>query len=108
MAPKIVQINFTFSGARAEYEQANLPWAEPIADVPGLRWKIWLMGEAQHAAGGLYLFDDDATAQAFLNGPSVAAVGNDPSLSDISVKQFDVIEELSAITRAPIRESAQV
>lgn len=108
MAPKIVQINFTFSGSRAEYEQANLPWAGPIAEVPGLRWKIWLMDDVQHAAGGLYLFDDDAAALAFLNGPIVAAVGNDPSLSDISVKPFDVIEELTAITHGPIREGAHV
>ncbi len=108
MAPKIVQINFMFGGARAEYEQANLPWAAPIAEVPGLRWKIWLMNDAQHVAGGLYLFDDDATAQAFLNGPIVAAIANDPSLSDISLKQFDVIEELTAITHGPIREGAHV
>jgi hypothetical protein len=108
MAPKIVQINFTFSGSRAEYEQANQPWAGPIADLPGLHWKIWPMNEAQHEAGGIYLFEDDATAQAFVDGPMPAALKNNPSLSNVSVKQFDVIEEFTAITRGPIHEGTRV
>ena len=108
MNPKVLQINFTVNNSRTELEQAWLPGAQPIAETPGLRWKIWLMNETQHEAGGIYLFDDQASLQAYLNGPIVAEIKNDPSLSNLSVKQFDVMEEHSTITRGPIRESTQV
>ena len=74
MSQKILQINFTFSSvSRTELEQAWLPGAQPIADTPGLRWKVWLMNERERECGGVYLFDNEASLQAFLAGPIVAA-----------------------------------
>ena len=35
------------------------PLAEQYAAVPGLRWKIWIINEAEGEAGGIYLFDDE-------------------------------------------------
>ncbi len=81
MSPKILQINFKFSVSRTEYEQVCAQGAQPIADTPGLRWKVWLMNEAEREAGGIYLFDDAASVQAFLAGPIVAAVKSHPALS---------------------------
>jgi hypothetical protein len=108
MSQKILQINFTFSVSRAEYEEANLPYASPIADIPGLCWKIWLMNEAEGEAGGIYLFDDETSLQTFLAGPIVAEVKNDPTLSNVSLKQFDVMGEHTAITRGPVRAGIRV
>ena len=103
MSQKILQINFTFSGiARSELEQAWLPAAQPIAETPGLRWKVWLMNETEHECGGVYLFDDEASVQAFLAGPIVAATKDAPILSNASVKIFDMMEEHTAITRGPV------
>lgn len=51
MSQKILQVNLKFSIPRADLEAAWLPVAQPIADVPGLRWKIWLMNETEHTAG---------------------------------------------------------
>jgi len=104
MSPKILQINFRFSVSQPELEQAFAPAAQPIADTPGLRWKVWLMSGADHEAGGIYLFDDEASLQAYLNGPIVASLGGNPALSDVAVKVFDTIESLTLITRGPIRE----
>jgi hypothetical protein len=107
MSQKILQINFNFSGiSMAELKQAWLPGAQPIADTPGLCWKIWLMNEAKSEVGGIYLFDAEASVQAFLAGPIVAEIKNDPSLSNISVKQFDIIEEHTVITHGPVREES--
>jgi rhodanese-related sulfurtransferase len=100
MSETILQINYTFSGTRDEYEAANLPYAAPIAETPGMRWKIWLMDEANCGGGGIYLFEDAASAQAFLDGPIVAAVREDSSLSNVSIKQFDVLEAHSVVTRS--------
>ncbi len=105
---KILQVNFNFSGvSRADLEQAWLPAAQTIAETPGLRWKLFLMKEAEREVAGICLFDDEASLQGYLAGP-VAAMKNDPTLSNISVKQFDVMEEHSAITRGPIREGVRV
>ncbi|QLQ04640.1 MAG: YdhR family protein [Anaerolineae bacterium] len=65
MSQSLLQVNFNFSGTRADYEAASLPNAAPIAAIPGLVWKIWPMNEAAHEAGGIYLFDDEAAAQGF-------------------------------------------
>jgi len=108
MSQKILQINFKLSVSAKDYEQACLPAAQPIADTPGLRWKVWLMNEAEREAGGIYLFDDEASGQAFLAGPIVAAVKSNPAISHISAKMFDVMENLTAITHGPVREGSRV
>jgi hypothetical protein len=108
MAPKVLQINFTFSVSPAELRQAWLAVAHPIADTPGLRWKIWLMNEVKREAGGVYLFDDADAMQAFLDGPIAAALKNDPALSSLSASQFDVMEDYTAITRGPVRGGARI
>jgi len=102
MSGRILQLNFKFSVSSAEYEQAVSPLAGDIAAVAGLRWKVWLMNEAESEAGGIMLFDDEASVKAYLEGPIVAQVTSHPALSDFSVKQFDVMEKVTAITRGPV------
>jgi hypothetical protein len=99
MPVTILQINYRLNGPRGAYEKENLPYAQPIADIPGLRWKVWIINEAQSEAGGIYLFDDGAAAQAFVDGPIIAEMKGDPTLS---IKAFDVIGDLTAITRGPV------
>jgi hypothetical protein len=99
---RILQLNFKFSISPEEYEGAVSPLAEPIAAVDGLRWKVWLMNEAESEAGGIYLFDDAASVQAYLEGSIVAQVTSHPALSEFSVKQFDVMEKVTGVTRGPV------
>ena len=103
MAQKLLQVNFKFSIPRADLEAAMLQAAQPIADSPGLRWKVWLMNESEREAGGLYLFESDAAAQSYLAGPIVAALKSNPVVSNVSAKVFDVLERHTAITRGPIK-----
>lgn len=107
MSQKILQINFTFNDVSgAELQQAWLPAAQPIAGTPGLRWKVWLVEETKCECGGIYLFDDEASMQAFLAGPIVAATKDAPILSNASVKMFDIMEAHTAITRGPVNAGA--
>ncbi|WP_148671274.1 MULTISPECIES: YdhR family protein [unclassified Mesorhizobium] len=46
------------------------------------------------------LFDDDAAVQAFVDGPIIAEMKGDPTLS---IKAFDVIADLTTITRGPVK-----
>ena len=84
-------------------EAAWLGVAQPIVDTPGLRWKVWLMNEAQREAGGIYLFESEGAAQAYLNGPIVAGLKASPDISNISAKLFDVLEPHTAITKGPVK-----
>ena len=102
MSGRIMQLNFKFSVSGAEYEQAVSPLASQIAAVAGLRWKIWILNEAEGEAGGIHLFEDEASVNAYLEGPIAAQVTSHPALSDFSVKQFDVMEDQTKVTRGPI------
>jgi len=103
MAAKILQINFKFSVTRAEFEQVALSLAGEFAKLAGLRWKVWLMNESENEAGGIYLFENESSLKAYLEGPLAAQVMSHPALSEISAKQFDVLDEQTAITRGPVK-----
>jgi hypothetical protein len=102
MSPIILQINLKINVPVSDVEPAWLEAAQPIADTPGLRWKIWIKNDAERDVGGIYLFDDQASVQAFLDGSIVTATKSSPVVSHASVKQFDVMEDHTAITRGPI------
>ena len=108
MSQKILQINMKFSIPRADLEAAWLPVAQPIADVPGLLWKVWLMNEVEHETGGIYLFESEAAAQAYLAGPIMAAAKDSPAVSNISAKLFNVMESYTAITRGPLKQALDI
>jgi hypothetical protein len=102
---KIVQINLKFKIPRPELEKAFLQLAPrfgPSGDVKGLLWKIWLVNEAEKSAGGIYLFKDDASVEAYLKGEIVAGLKSNPAASDIEVKVFDILLEHTKITRGPV------
>ena len=102
MSATVLQINFKFNISPGELADGFAPLADPIAAVPGLRWKIWSLHEATSEFAGIYLFDDTESVQTYLEGPIIAEVSKHPALSDISAKQFGVIDEFSKITHAPI------
>lgn len=108
MSQKILQINFKYHLSRTEYETAVLPVAEPIAAVPGLLWKVWLLNAAEQESGGIYLFADSQSLEAYLNSDIVAGIVSNPALSDFSVKQFEVMADVSEITRAPLGTAVAV
>ena len=97
----ILQINFNLNVPVAEYQKAIDSVAPAFVDVPGLMWKIWLLNPAAQEAGGIYLFDSQASLDAYLNGPLVAQIRGLTSIRNISVKQFDVMPEATALTRGP-------
>jgi len=100
----IVQINYRRPDMPKEAWEARYTddRAAQFLAVPGLHWKIWLDGEADRMAGGIYLFEDRAAAEAYVNGPIVARLKGKAELSEVEIRIFDVRERMSAITRAPV------
>jgi len=99
---KILQINLKFKVTRRELEKAFLEVAQPIADIKGLLWKVWIINEAEKSAGGIYLFEDATSTNAYLNGQIVAGLMKHPALSNIEAKVFDILPEHTKITRGPV------
>ena len=106
MAAQILQVNFKFNVPRAQFEDDASSLAQAFAEIPGCVWKIWPMNEDESEAGGIYLFADEASLENYKASPLFAAVLSHPALSDYSVKQFVVLEELGRVTRAPISPTA--
>jgi hypothetical protein len=102
MPGTILQINFKFNVSRADYDQAASFLAGEFAALAGLRWKVWIMNEKDREAGGIYFFEDAASVKAYLEGPLAAKVTSHPALSDFSIKQFDVMDDVTKTTRGPI------
>ena len=102
MSTRILQINFKFSISPAELAETFAPVVTEIAKVDGLCWKIWSLNEAKREFAGIYLFDDEPSANAYLAGPIIAQLGQHPALSEITAKQFDALGGPSAMTRAPL------
>lgn len=102
MASRILQVNFSLNMTIDDYQGLADSLSDTFANLPGLVWKIWLLNETEEEAGGLYLFDSDASMQAYLDGPIVAALKSHPAITDLNVKQFDVMPEVTAASRGPV------
>lgn len=99
---KLLQINYQLDSAVSDFMRESKPVADVLANVQGLRWKIWLKNDNENQGGGIYLFEDPEALKSFVQGPIVAKLRSHPAVVDVSLKEFDVPEELSSITRAPI------
>lgn len=102
MSPKLLQINFRLNAPTAEYQSLCQSIAQAFADVPGLSWKIWIVNDAEKEVGGIYLFEDERALGQFLSGPLAAQAKSNPMLSAFTAKTFDVMEDVTAITRGPV------
>ena len=102
MASRILQVNFSLDMTIEDYQGLADSLSDTFANLPGLVWKIWLLNEAEREAGGLYLFDSDESMEAYLDGPIVAALKSHPAITNLNVKQFDVMPAVTAASRGPV------
>jgi Putative mono-oxygenase ydhR len=91
----ILQINFNLNVPAAKYRKIVDSVVHAFVNVPGLRWKIWLLNPAVHEAAGLYLFESQSSLDAYLNGPLVAKLRALTAVRNVSIRQFEVMPEAS-------------
>lgn len=77
--------------------------AASIAWVKGLIWKIWISRQNEFEMGGIYLFANRESAEAYLNHPVVQAVRCNSAVISTHSQIWDVESGLSALTRAPLQ-----
>lgn len=96
-------LHLTFRNPQGHTEAASqAAWerADQIAAWPGLIWKTWIHQPEHQIFGGIYLFEDQASADAYLEGPIVASIQAIPEIADFTVVQYQVDEARSRVTRA--------
>jgi len=74
------------------------------ASVEGLIWKIWVMQEQKSEMGGMYLFANRESAEAYMNHPVIQAMRSNPAVVSVLFQIWDVETSLSALTRAPLQD----
>jgi hypothetical protein len=103
--PTLLQFDFPMQGPWGdEMAVAYADLARVIAEAPGLRWKIWTENAASGEGGGIYLFDDEASARAYLEEHTARLTGF--GVSGIRAKVFEVNEQLTEVTRGPLAAAA--
>ncbi|MEQ8659990.1 MAG: monooxygenase [Gammaproteobacteria bacterium] len=97
----LLQFDFPFAGPFGEdLAQTLTELAHAINDEPGFLWKIWTEDAAERSAGGIYLFADRPSAEAYVAKHTERLAGF--GVSGIRARVFDVNETLSAINHGPL------
>lgn len=99
--PYLLQVDFPYQGPWGdEMTSAMSGLAQSIAQEPGLIWKIWTENPSAGEAGGIYLFSDLPSAEAYLvmHTQRLKSFG----VPQVQGKIFAVNEALSRIDRAPV------
>ncbi len=99
--PVILQVDFPYQGPWGdEMAVAMHDLAQSIAAEPGLIWKYWTENKDSGEAGGIYLFQDVPSAEAYLkmHTQRLMAFG----IPHVNGKIFAVNETLSRLDRAPL------
>lgn len=97
----IVQVDFPYAGPfdqRMTEQMSDL--AASINDEPGMLWKVWTINEQTKEAGGVYLFDNQANAEAYLAMHSARL--QQMGVEGITGKVFHINEALTAINQGPV------
>ena len=97
----LVQFNFRYLGPFGETLADSLDrLARTIAAEEGLQWKIWIENEGEEEAGGIYLFDDETVARAYIEKHTERL--SQFGVTGVEVKVFQVNPRLTTITRGPV------
>ncbi|HEV7268554.1 MAG TPA: monooxygenase [Falsiroseomonas sp.] len=99
--PTVLIFDFPNTAFGPERTEALKPLAQDIAGQPGLLWKIWTEEPATGRAGGVYLFETRAAAEAYhaMHAARLAARG----VTGIEATYRGVNQALTAIDRGPLQ-----
>ena len=98
---KLLQLHFAFNGPFGQEMSDGLKeLAESINNEPGFIWKIWTENKEAKEAGGIYLFESEETALAYLEKHTARL--KTFGVEQIFSKVFDINEPLTKINKATI------
>jgi hypothetical protein len=98
---KLIQFDFTYNGPFGDEMAAALrELAESIVKEPGFIWKIWTENSATNEAGGVYLFEDEKSAESYIDMHTKRL--QQFGIGEVRAKMFDVNRDLTAVTKGPV------
>lgn len=98
---KLLQVDFDYAGPYGEeMSDMLIELAESINHEPGIIWKIWTESEHDKLGGGIYLFEDESSAKAYLkmHTERLKKMG----VNSVRGHIFNVNHTLSIINQGPI------
>ncbi|HCQ7753262.1 monooxygenase [Citrobacter sp. 50677481] len=96
---KLLQLHFAFNGPFGQEMTEQLRGlAESINQEPGFIWKVWTESEQNKEAGGIYLFESEETALAYLEKHSARL--KNLGVNEVIAKVFDVNVPLSQLNHS--------
>ena len=102
MSKKLLQLHFAFNGPfGSEMSRQLVELAESINQEPGFIWKVWTESEKHQQAGGIYLFDNEETALAYLNKHTARL--NALGVNAVTCEIFDVNEPLTTLNHGHLQ-----
>ena len=100
-------VTFHLSGlSKQEYEELCDQLAPAFSAMPGLITKVWLADDESNTYGGVYLWRDRASYDAYLESDIFKGVGSHPSFSNVESAVYGILDSPSAITGAMALASA--
>jgi hypothetical protein len=100
MSHRCVHVDIDLKVSTDEWLRQCQQVVDTMLSVPGLEWKLWIASPEASSAGGIYLFRDEASATAYVNGPVIAALRRSPSVRDVHIRIYVVDDDLSRRTHA--------
>lgn len=98
----VLQVSFPYDGPHGD-DMVDAMWemAHAISKQPGLVWKIWTENQDAGQAGGVYLFETQGHAEAYLalHTKRLEAIG----IHGIEARILLVNAPLSQLNRASVR-----
>lgn len=101
MAKTLVQLHFDFQGPFGdEMSRQLVDLAASINHEPGFIWKVWTENEARQEAGGIYLFQDEDTALAYVKKHTARL--KQLGVDEVVYKVFGVNEPLTTLNHGTL------
>lgn len=92
-------ITFTSTVDLADLEAPFRDYANGLRSIDGLVCKTWLQNGT--TLGGFHVFTSRDAAERYLASSMVAGLTGNPAFSGFEIRHWDVLDELSFITRTP-------
>jgi|SRR5215469_7100527 hypothetical protein len=93
-------VNFNLRNTTPEeFEKFCVETAEQFAALPGLISKVYLADPSSNTFGGVYTWQDKDACNSYKESELFRAVATHPGLTNISSREFDVLETPTRMTR---------
>ncbi len=95
----ILIVTFHLDGIGEEEFRTRCEQVAPVfAAIPDLISKVWLANPDKNTYGSVYLWESRAALTAYRRSDVFQSMTSDPRFAHISVREFDVIDQPTAIT----------